>query len=351
MLRERKREQTMKRWASAVLAMLLLCPLAARADGEGVVTAGRTVAVTAAYGGTVAEVSARAGDRVAAEDVLATLAGERVFAGRDGTVARVFAAEGDDADAATELYGAALAVEPVNRFTVYATAESGADSAQTRWISAGETLYMKCAADGSHRGVGVVTQVDDMTYTILCTGGTFSNGEVVRIYRDRAYSSAQKVGEGTVIATEADAYAAGGTVVRCCVSDGDAVEAGQLLMETASGTFSGADWNEGRILAGTDAVVLSLAVQPGDGISQGDVVALICAPEDLQVEFSLSETELADVRAGDGVTVALEDGAECAGTVERILYAPDEAGGYVACVRLEEAPEQLRIGQSVSVRY
>ena len=351
MLRERKREQTMKRWASAVLAMLLLCPLAARADGEGVVTAGRTVAVTAAYGGTVAEVSARAGDRVAAEDVLATLAGERVFAGRDGTVARVFAAEGDDADAATELYGAALAVEPVNRFTVYATAESGADSAQTRWISAGETLYMKCAADGSHRGVGVVTQVDDMTYTILCTGGTFSNGEVVRIYRDRAYSSAQKVGEGTVIATEADAYAAGGTVVRCCVSDGDAVEAGQLLMETASGTFSGADWNEGRILAGTDAMVLSLAVQPGDGISQGDVVALICAPEDLQVEFSLSETELADVRAGDGVTVALEDGAECAGTVERILYAPDEAGGYVACVRLEEAPEQLRIGQSVSVRY
>ena len=158
-------------------------------------------------------------------------------------------------------------------------------------------------------------------------------------------------GKGTVIATEADAYAAGGTVVRCCVSDGDAVEAGQLLMETASGTFSGADWNEGRILAGTDAMVLSLAVQPGDGISQGDVVALICAPEDLQVEFSLSETELADVRAGDGVTVALEDGAECAGTVERILYAPDEAGGYVACVRLEEAPEQLRIGQSVSVRY
>lgn len=351
MLRERKREQTMKRWASAVLALLLLCPLAARADGEGVVTAGRTVAVTAAYGGTVAEVSARAGDRVAAEDVLATLAGEKVFAGRDGTVARVFAAEGDDADAATELYGAALAVEPVNRFTVYATAEFGADSAQTRWISAGETLYMKCAADGSHRGVGVVTQVDDMTYTILCTGGTFSNGEVVRIYRDRAYSSAQKVGEGTVIATEADVYAAGGTVVRCCVSDGDAVEAGQLLMETASGTFSGADWNEGRILAGTDAMVLSLAVQPGDEISQGDVVALICAPEDLQVEFSLSETELADVRAGDGVTVALEDGAECAGTVERILYAPDEAGGYVACVRLEEAPEQLRIGQSVSVRY
>lgn len=341
----------MRKWTSAVLALLLLCPLAARADGEGVVTAARTVAVTAAYGGTVAEVSAQAGDRVAADDVLATISGEKLFAGRDGTVARVFAGAGDDADAATERYGAVLAVEPVNRFTVYATAEAGADSAQTRWITAGETVYMKCAADGSHRGVGVVTQVDDLAYTILCTGGAFSNGEAVRIYRDRAYSSDQKVGEGTVIATEADVYAAAGTVVRCCVSDGDAVEAGQLLLETASGEFSGADWNEGRILAGSDAVVLSLAVQPGDAIAQGDVVALICAPEDLQVEFSLSEDELADVRAGDGVTVALEDGAECAGTVEKILYAPDEDGGYVACVRLADAPEQLRIGQSASVRY
>ena len=114
----------------------------------------------------------------------------------------------------------------------------------------------------------------------------------------------------------------------------------------------------GRLIGGVFSLVfgilggvLSLAVQPGDAIAQGDVVALICAPEDLQVEFSLSEDELADVRAGDGVTVALEDGAECAGTVEKILYAPDEDGGYVACVRLADAPEQLRIGQSASVRY
>ena len=83
---------------------------------------------------------------------------------------------------------------------------------------------------------------------------------------------------------------------------------------------------------------------------------MITADLSLQFEVNaealgLSEDELADVRAGDGVTVALEDGAECAGTVEKILYAPDEDGGYVACLRLADAPERLRIGQSVSVRY
>lgn len=330
---------------------LLLLPCGALADGEGKVTAARSFAVTAAYGGTVTAVSAQAGDWVSAQDVLATLTGEKVFASRDGVVAKVFAGAGEDASAASEAYGAALAVEPVNRFTVYVTAEEAYDSADTRWISAGETLYMKCTKDGTHRGVGIVTQVDGLTYAILCIGGEFSNGETVYVYRDSAYSASQKVGEGTAIATDVDEYAAEGTVVNSCVADGDAVEAGQLLMETVSGAPCGADWDGGQVRAGTDAIVLSVAVSEGDGIEQGQTVALLCAPGDLQVEFSLSEGELSEVAEGREVTVTFEDGTACAGTIEQISYVQNDAGGYTACVALKDPPEGLKIGQTANVQY
>ena len=341
----------MKRGWAALLAAALLTMPAAAAKFEGTVVAGEAFAVWAEYGGTVSEVSAEAGDLVLTGEALLTLETAKIFATRDGTVAKVFAEAGEDATAATEDYGSALAVAPVNRYTVYMAIDGAYDSAATKRIRMGEVLYLKCTKNGTHRGVGIVTAVDDTEYTILCTGGGFSNGETVYAYRDPAYANKQRVGEGTVIATDVDKYAADGTVVQCHIADGDEVERGQLLMELAGGAPTGANWNGGRVEAEIGGIVLSVLVSPGDGVSQGQAVATLCRADGLEIAFAVPEAELSEVSEGGRATVELSGTHEAyEGIVERVLYqAEDGEARYMAYVRLAGA-DSLPIGRNVTVR-
>ena len=340
----------MRKWCMALLMLALLTPAAsAETELTGAIVAGRTFVVQAAYGGTVAAVSASEGDWLAGGEALLTLSGEAVYAPLEGTVAAVYAAQGDDASAMTQRYGAAIAVEPKQKFTVYMTAEEEYRADDSQRIALGETLYLRCKADGSHRGVGIVTSVENLTCTIQCTGGQFSHGEVVYAGRTEDFAKSQRVGIGTVVAAETQSIVADGTVVNCYVSAGDWVEAGQLLLETASGTPCGADWNGGAVSAGAEGIVVSLSVQPGERVSQGQVVAVLADPEDLRVMVSLSEADLSQIAVGDAVSVRLADEREVSGSVESIAYAQDENGMYQAEIQLSEPLADAKLGQSVAV--
>lgn len=339
-----------KVWLSALLAALLLQPAAlAETELTGTIAAGRTFAVTAAYGGIVSGVAAQVGDALAAGDALLTVAGEKVYAAQDGVVTGVFAAEGDDASAAAERYGAAIVIAPERKFTVYMTAEDEFRAEDSNRIELGETLYLRCKEDGTHRGVGVVTAVNGLTYTIECTGGEFSNGEVVYAARQQSVNKAERVGIGTVVAAEAEPISASGVVVRCHVSAGDAVEAGQLLLETAAGDLSGANWNGGALAAAEAGIVTEMAVQTGENVSAGQVIAVMADPDDLCVQVSVPETDIALAREGAQAMLTLESGAEIAGTVEFLSYLADDDGAYPAVIRVDAMPADARIGQSVRV--
>ncbi|NLD60627.1 MAG: HlyD family efflux transporter periplasmic adaptor subunit [Clostridiales bacterium] len=343
----------MKRAWTALLALALLtAPASAEAKFEGTVVAGEAFAVWAEYGGRVSEVSAEAGDLVSVGEALMALETTKVFATRDGTVAKVFAEAGEDATEATEDYGSAIAVAPVNKYTIYMTVDGAYDSATTKRIQMGETLYLKCTKNGTHRGVGIVTEVDNDEYTILCTGGSFSNGETIYAYRDSAYASRQRVGEGTVIATDVDLYAADGTVVKCHVADGDEVERGQLLMEVAGGAPTDEGWNGGRVGAETGGIVLCVLASAGDSVSQGQAVATLCRADGLEIAFAVPEAELSEVQEGARATVELPGTHEAyEGTVERMLYSAEEGeAAYMAYVRLTAGAETLAIGRNVTVR-
>ena len=134
------------------LLLTLLLPAAALAEVyEGTTAATDTVTVRSEAVGTVEALDATAGQRVTAGDALATLSPTRTFAAQDGTVSLVEVKEGEDAD------GTVLEIAPVERYQVYCTVSKAYQSAASTLIHSGETVYIRCTSDGTHRAVGIVT--------------------------------------------------------------------------------------------------------------------------------------------------------------------------------------------------
>ena len=75
---------------------------------QGVVVAGETIPVTAAFGGRVSGLKLRKGDLIAKGDVIAEIATTLNYAPLEGTVTGIYAEEGDDAEAIAGRYGAVM---------------------------------------------------------------------------------------------------------------------------------------------------------------------------------------------------------------------------------------------------
>ena len=312
--------------------VLLLAALLPACGALAEVYTGQTVAaatlrVEAEDGEALLEAQVRPGAQVCAGDVLASLATTRVFAGQDGTAVRLRAAEGDRVD------GAVLEIAPVSPYTVYCTVDGAYSSPETMLVHAGETLYARCTADGTHRAVGTVTRIDGDTYELCVTGGTLYIGETVYLYRDADFSSSQRTGIGTVVASETETYEAQGALLRLCVEEGAYVERGELLYEYAA---------EGR-----DALA-----SPVDGVVlEADEGGFTLAPlSEICVEVQVDEAIAARLQPGDAVTlVYAADPAEqsVSGTILDISRTVED-GLCTVRIAPEAAPE--RIGLTVEVR-
>lgn len=232
---------------------------------------------TVSANGMVENVYAAAGQTVSAGDTLLTLRAQKIFASQDGTVARVLAAEGDKAD------GTVLEIAPTSRFDVYCTVSGAYASAEMELIHPGETLYLRCSADGTRRAIGVVTNPDGGEYRVETLGGELYVGEVVKLYRDADFSANQCVGVGTVVASAVEEYSAAGTIVRLCVSEDETVERGQLFCEIS--VSEAAD-----IAAPVSGIIAEIAAASGDEVS-AEQAAEIQRGNRVQVVFAANPEE------------------------------------------------------------
>ena len=330
-------------------AVLLQSAAFAAPEWTGSVVSGRTFAVYAAYGGTVSELFAEVGDALQAGDALLQLSGEKVYAPCDGTVSAVFAGAEDNADTAVEKYGAAMAIEPTEKFLVYVTAEEQFFADDTRRVSLGETVYLRCTEDSTHRGFGRVIEADGLEYTVEIDGGQFSNGEVVYAGLQEGFTKSQRAGIGTVLAAEAVSVSATGMVVRTHIGAGEPVEAGQLLMETAGGVFNGTEWNDGLLSLNEGGIVLSVNVSVGDTVEQGQLVAVVADAADLYVEISLPEEDIAWLPEQTQTRLQIEDGMAMDGEVVFSSRVADDNGCYAVLIRPTDCAG-LRLGQTVCAR-
>ena len=334
-----------------VCLMLTVSPAWAAETFEGTVVPGETISLTAPYGGTLKSTALRPGSPIQVGDAIAVMETTKVLASEDGTIRGVFAQEGDSAEQ-TVLY-----LSPVSKFTISASIGKAYDSVDAKYVTLGEKVYIKCASDGSHKAIGVITSVSGSSYVVQATAGELYMEETVYLYRTPDYDTQHRIGSGTVSRTEAVAVSGKGSLLKLHVRDGDVVERGQLLFETVEGSIDALISPGSTIRSTADGVVAEIRAQAGQKVSKGDVLLTVYQTQDYQVAFSIPEDMLPTVSTSDCADIYFnwnEDKEICfPGTVTEISYVSqtsEETGevaysGYIAF----EPDETVRLGMSVSV--
>ena len=324
----------LKRWMALTLALLCLSSAALAEVYEGTTAALDTVTVRAETAGVVKSLPVQVGQRVDEGEALVRLKSEKTFASQDGTVSLVSAKTGDTVD------GEVLEIMPLERYTIHCTVDKAYQSAESTLVHGGETVYVKCTTDGTHRAIGVVSQIDGSEYRVLTLGGELYVGETVYLYRDADFTAAQRVGIGTVVVSDTEVYEEEGELTLLRVAEGDDVERGQLLYEV----------NGGEVIAPQGGIVASVSCGIGDAVEKDQAVAEIVPNNAMGVEIQLDETAAAQIAVGDRVELVFaghEDEDAVPGTVLGISGIA-ESEKYTVRIR-PETDAALPLGMSVEV--
>ncbi len=321
-----------KRILAALIVAMLLLSSAALADTitfTGTVAASQTSEVYAPIGGTVQAVNVEAGQRVSAGDALVSLSTTKVYAEEAGTVTGVFGQPGDSAETVAQKYGAVMYIEGESVYSIAASTDNAYNSTATKFVHVGERVYLECYSDGKHTGEGVITAIEGTDYTVKVLSGEFLIGETVNVYRGDSAVSTQRIGRGTLNRVSPTAVSGSGSIVSIAVSDGDAVERGDLLFETLDGSFDGLYMSGSDIAADVDGTVSEVSAQQGGAVQKNGVVAVLYPDSAMRVEAQVEEANLASIRVGDPVSIELvwnqDEGVTYDGVITMISAIADSA--------------------------
>jgi biotin carboxyl carrier protein len=347
------------------IALMLLTPAFAMAQEEfdGNVIQGDTIPVVAPYGGTIQSISLREGAVISVGDAVATMQTTQVLAPEDGTVRGVYCQDGDALDKST-----VLNIAPISKYTIACTIDKAYDEIDNKYVSIGETVYIRNKRDETYKAVGVITAVDGSSYTVQTTAGQLYMQDTVYIYRDEDYTSVSRIGSGTVGRTAELAITGSGSLLKLYVQDGDTVERGQLLFETVTGTLDGLGEYSDVVQSDASGIIAEVKVTAGQTVNKGDVLLTIYPQNSYQIAFSVDEDLLSDIKVGDTVNIVFnwqEDaGQSVQGTVTGISYVSEDSSttstttaassstsstptykGYISFT----ADDTVRLGMSVTI--
>ena len=151
----------------------------------------------------------------------------------------------------------------------------------------------------------MITAIEGTDYTVEVRSGDFLVSETVNVFRGESTASANRIGRGTLNRKNPTAVTAEGSIVSFAVADGDAVQRGDLLFETLSGSFDGLYMSGSDILAVADGVVAQVNLEQGAKLEKGNVAATLYPEGAMRVEAQLEEANLSAVSVGDPVSVEL----------------------------------------------
>ena len=356
----------MKKAVSILLMLCLMIPATLSLAESGQSAAGysgtvdyrETISIRAPFGGILEDTSIRIGDRVTAGQTLFTLETVKVYAPFDGTVRGLRAQPGDAAADISARYGALCYLEPVGRYTVSANTANAYDSSSlhnaNRYLNEGETVYLRSSEDNTRTGTGIITTVNGSSFEVEVQSGNLDLSDKVSIYRDDEFSTIHRIASYARVQRAASAaVTAEGSVLRCDVTESQAVKRGDVLFETVTGTLEGLAAGDDKIIAPVSGAVVSIAQSAGTSVTKDALLATLYADDAVCVRFDVDEGDLDLVKPGQNVTVkldALPDRDALTGTITSISAVSSAAGDakYAATVTLDQ-PENLNIGMNVSV--
>lgn len=318
---------------------------------SGNVCTGQTLLQCADQGGMIQSIDVQAGSYVQAGDTIAQLSLTQVYAPWDGTVSTLFAEAGSSADDAVDKYGAVLSIAPESLYTLYATAEYAYESLETQAIHSGQTVYMKCTANGTHRGVGRITKINGDIFHIEATGGEFYNGETVYVYLNDDYETKNRIGKATVVASTAESVTGEGDIVKMYVQEGDFVEKGQLLFETVGSLND--EGETSALTASVDGYIVAIHAQANQPIEKDAPLIEICPMDSLWLTANVSEADITAIHLGDSVIVNFdlsEETLRMDAEVSDISYLPQEGASIAYEVRIRlNADPRIKPGMNADI--
>ena len=327
----------MKRMKRSLLIALILVLAAgpAMADSwKGSVYAADRVQILAPADGILESLALEIGQTVQEGGIIGSIRPETLFSPLDGTIAAVHHEQGDKVD------GTVVEISPTSLYTVTCTTSGTAKTPENALIHMGETVWIRCTADGSHRALGIVTALNGAEYTVETTAGELYVGETVYLYRSAAYSPETLIGKGTVTAHDPVAVDAKGYLLTLWAAAGDRVSRGQRLCATASA-------EETSVIIPADGVVLSISAEQGSSVKQDSTIAELAAGRVLRISVDAGDAPL--FRCGSVWYFTRGDDpheTHIPATVSRILY---DEGNAAATVELIPSADGLPIGLSVTV--
>ena len=326
---------TIRRVLGTVLAGLMICPAAAADSWKGSAAASETGEITAPADGLLIRLDLEAGQRIGEGADAGSIRSEKVFSPVEGTVSAIHPEIGDTVGETV------MEIAPINKYKVSCTAKEYAiRSSETMLIHYGETVYMRCTEDQSHRAVGFIRSVDALEYEIEVTGGELYVGETVNIFRSPKFTQESIIGRGTVTTQDVLQITGEGTLQDLRVSVGDRVERGQWLFSTSSS-------GKTDVMSETDGIVTEVAVRAGTIVAEGDILARVATS--VALEITVDQEDVSRFTEGDEWHYFRgdDDHETCRNcTVSEILQNTENG---TATVRLIPEEKQIPIGMTVTV--
>lgn len=324
----------------ALLAVCIMLPIAALADvWEGATMVNRITTIDAPSTGILETLDLRVGQTVAAKETLGSIRANRVYAAADGSVAHIVTHVGEETTT-----NAVLEVNQVSPYIVYFTVDRSYITAENRIIHNGQTLYLRCTDNGTHRAIGFAHSVNGNEFTMEITAGELYIGETVYAYSDASCDQKYRVGIGTVVSTDVDVYTASGTVLTMRVSEGQSIARGQLL-------YTWADGDSLTVQSPADGIITAMKTAKGGSAKKDAAVAEMAAYEDILIEIQVTRSQLNRLSIGDAVTYvrAVDLGeTQRTGVITHISELPEND---LYTVRIKPDMPETLLGMTVEVTH
>lgn len=292
---------------------------------EGKVVSTQSYPIISQAKGTIEQINYSVGDRVSANDCIATITTTKVFAPVTGTV-YMWGRDGDNISDLTDQYGAVAYIEPSNPYTI--TTKPLDANGKDVIVHPGQKVYLICMSDGKKTGEGVITNVSGREYTVRIEQSNFDSDDKISIYTTIDHRTSNRIGRGTLTKAEIASCSGTGYIVKTHVASGDKVKKGDLMYETIEGDFLPGATNLNQLLVPENGVVESFSVSRGQEISEKGAVAVIYPDSNMRIRALAPESSLNEYRVGDTVYITNQNGDSSQrpimGKIEKISQIPEQ---------------------------